>query len=65
MAKTKGELLEEAQSMGVDVTAKNTVAEITAAIAAMSQTPVEPVEAGDLGVAEAGETIQAEEAETE
>jgi large subunit ribosomal protein L1 len=65
MAKTKGELLEEAQSMGVDVTAKNTVAEITAAIAAMSQTPVEPVEAGDLGVAEAGEVVQAQEAETE
>jgi large subunit ribosomal protein L1 len=35
------------------------VAEITAAIAAMSQTPVEPVEAGDLSVAEAGEAEQA------
>ena len=62
MAKSKAELLAEAQGMGLDVTAKNTVAEITAAIAAMSQTPVEPVEAGDLSIAEEGETIQAEEA---
>jgi large subunit ribosomal protein L1 len=65
MAKSKAELLKEAQAMGVDVTAKNTVAEITAAIAAMSQTPVEPVEAGNLAVAEEGEAIQAEEAEAE
>lgn len=65
MAKTKAELLTEAQAMGVDVSAKNTVAEITAAIAAMSQTPVEPVESGDLQVAEAGEAIQAEEAAAE
>jgi large subunit ribosomal protein L1 len=65
MAKTKAELLKEAQDMGVDVTAKNTVAEITTAIAAMSQTPVEPVEAGDLKIAEEGEAIQAEEADTE
>jgi large subunit ribosomal protein L1 len=65
MAKSKAELLKEAQDMGVDVTTKNTVAEITAAIAAMSQTPVEPVEAGDLAVAEEGEAIQAEEAEAE
>jgi large subunit ribosomal protein L1 len=62
MAKSKAELLKEAQDMGVDVTAKNTIAEITAAIAAMSQTPVEPVETGDLSVAEEGEIIQAEEA---
>jgi large subunit ribosomal protein L1 len=62
MAKSKAELLREAQDMGVEVTTKNTVAEITAAIAAMSQTPVEPVEAGDLSVAEAGEAVQAEEA---
>lgn len=62
MATSKAELLQEAQAMGVDVTAKNTVAEITAAIAAMSQTPVEPIEAGDLEVAEEGEAIQAEEA---
>lgn len=65
MAKSKAELLQEAQDMGVAVTAKNTVAEITAAIAAMSQTPVEPVEAGDLSVAEAGEAVQAEEAGAE
>jgi large subunit ribosomal protein L1 len=62
MAKSKAELLKEAQDMGVEVTSKNTVAEITAAIAAMSQTPVEPVEAGDLAVAEAGEAVQAEAA---
>jgi large subunit ribosomal protein L1 len=62
MAKSKAELLDEAQGMGLEVTAKNTVAEITAAIAAMSQTPVEPVEKGDLSVAEEGEVIQAEEA---
>lgn len=60
--KSKAELLDEAQGMGLEVTAKNTVAEITAAIAAMSQTPVEPVEKGDLSVAEEGEVIQAEEA---
>jgi large subunit ribosomal protein L1 len=59
MAKSKAELLKEAQDMGVDVTAKNTVAEITAAIAAMSQTPVEPVEKGDLEVAEAGQEAEA------
>jgi large subunit ribosomal protein L1 len=52
--------------MGLEVTTKNTVAEITAAIAAMSQTPIEPVEAGDLEVAEAGEATQvAEVTETE
>jgi large subunit ribosomal protein L1 len=62
MAKSKAELLKEAQDMGVEVTAKNTVAEITAAIAAMSQTPVEPVEEGNLAVAEEGEALQAEEA---
>ncbi len=62
MAQTKAELLTEAQSMGVDVTTKNTVAEITAAIAAMSQTPIEPVEAGDFEVAEQAEAeIVAEE----
>lgn len=59
MAKTKTELLDEAKTLGVDVTAKNTVAEITAAIAAISQTPVEPVEAGDLEVAETGQAAEA------
>lgn len=62
MAKTKTELLDEAKTLGVDVTAKNTVAEITAAIAAISQTPVEPVEAGDLEVAEAGQVAEAKTA---
>jgi large subunit ribosomal protein L1 len=54
MAKSKAELLAEAKDLGLEVTTKNTVAEITAAIAAISQTPVEPVETGDLAVAEAG-----------
>lgn len=62
MSKSKKELLDEAQSMGLEVTTKNTVAEIEAAIAGMSQTPVEPVESGDLEVAEAGEAVQAEDA---
>lgn len=62
MAKSKADLLAEAQSMGLEVTDKNTVAEITAAIAAMSQTPVDPIEEGDLAAAETGEAIQAEEA---
>ncbi|CAN5371365.1 hypothetical protein BH09PAT4_BH09PAT4_05800 [soil metagenome] len=55
MAQSKAELLKEAQNMGVAVTAKNTVAEITAAIAAMSQTPIEPVETGDVAAAEEGQ----------
>jgi large subunit ribosomal protein L1 len=59
MAKSKKELLEEARAMGVEVTEKNTVAEITSAIAAMSQTPVEPVEAGNLVVVEAGQADEA------
>jgi large subunit ribosomal protein L1 len=62
MAKSKAELLKEAQDMGLEVSGKNTIAELTAAIAGMSQTPVEPIEAGDLTVAEEGEAIQAEEA---
>lgn len=58
MAKTKAELLEEAKALNLEVTTKNTVAEITAAIAAISQTPVEAAEAGDIEVAKEG---QAEE----
>ena len=54
MAKSKAELLAEAKDLGLEVTEKNTVAEITAAIAGISQTPVEPIESGDLAVAEAG-----------
>ncbi len=61
MAVSKAVLLKEAQAMGVKVTEKDTVAQINAAIAAMSQTPVDPVEAGDLAIAEEGEIIQAEE----
>ena len=61
MAVSKAVLLKEAQAMGLKVTEKDTVAQINAAIAAMSQTPVEPVEAGDLEIAEEGEAIQAEE----
>lgn len=62
MAKSKADLLKEAQAMGVEVTEKNTVAEITAAIAAMSQTPVEPVEAGDIAVAAEGQVDEAADA---
>ncbi len=58
MAKSKAELLAEAKDLGLEVTTKNTIAEITAAIAAISQTPVEPAEAGDTEVAKEG---QAEE----
>jgi ribosomal protein L1 len=54
MAKTKAELLAEAKELNLDVTTKNTIAEITAAIAAISQTPIEAAEAGDLEVAEEG-----------
>jgi large subunit ribosomal protein L1 len=61
MAVSKAVLLKEAQAMGLKVTEKDTVAQINAAIAAMSQTPIEPVEAGDLTVAEEGEAIQAVE----
>lgn len=59
MAKSKAELLKEAQDMGVEVTGKNTIVEITTAIAAMSQTPVEPVEEGKLEVAEEGQQEEA------
>ena len=58
MAKTKAALLAEAKELKLEVTDKNTVAEITAAIAAISQTPIEAAEAGDMEVAKEG---QAEE----
>lgn len=51
MAKSKAELLAEAKDLGLEVTTKNTVAEITASIAAINQTPVEAAEAGDNDVA--------------
>lgn len=62
MAK-KAELLEQAKELGLEVTDKNTVAEIEAAIAGMSQTPVEPIEEGDLEVAVEGAAAEAETAE--
>ena len=39
MAKSKADLLAEAKGLGLEVTEKNTVAEITAAIAAMEAAP--------------------------
>lgn len=61
MAKSKAELLKEAQDLGLEVSGKNTVAELTAAIAGISQTPVEPVEEGNFEVAEAGQFAEAAE----
>lgn len=55
MAKTKAELLDEAKALGLKVSEKNTIAEITALLAGMSQTPVEAAESGDLETVEAGE----------
>lgn len=54
MAKTKADLLKQAREMGVDVTEKNTVAEISAAIAKNSEAPVPASEA----------TLETEEATT-
>lgn len=62
MAKTKAELLEEAKALNLEVTTKNTISEITAAIAAISQTPVEAAEAGDTAVAEEGVKAEAKTA---
>src|SRR5690348_7979719 len=62
MAKSKAELLKEAQDLGLEVSGKNTVAELNAAIAGISQTPVEPVEEGNLEVAEEGQVAEAAEA---
>lgn len=56
MAKSKADLLKEAKDLGLEVTSKNTIAEITAAIAAISQTPVEVAEVGDTEVAKEGQT---------
>ena len=58
MAKSKTELLNEAKAMGLDLTSKNTVSEITSAMAAMSQTPIEPIENGQLETARDGEQDQ-------
>lgn len=65
MAQNKADLLTEAKELGLEVTEKNTVAEITAAIAAISQTPVEAAEAGDTKVAKAGKRSQKAIAEAE
>lgn len=58
MAQSKTDLLDEAKKLGLKVTSKNTIAEITALIAGMSQTPVEAVEEGDVETVKSG---QAEE----
>ena len=58
MAKSKAELLKEAKGLGLEVTEKNTIAEINALIAGISQTPVEPVEEGDTTIAKAGKRSQ-------
>lgn len=58
MAKNKAELLAQAKELGLEATTKNTVAEINALIATISQTPIEPVEEGDLKVAKAGKRSQ-------
>lgn len=65
MAKTKAELLKEAKKLGLEVTEKNTIAEINALMAGMSQTPVDPIEKGDTKIAKEGEEIQKEEAKRE
>jgi len=60
MATSKTELLEEAKALNLDVTAKNTVAEINAAIAGAAKTDEAPVtevetaEAAEAKVAKAG-----------
>lgn len=58
MAKTKPELLAEAKKLGLKVTTKNTVAEITAAVASISQTPIESAEEGDVEVVKAGQEAE-------
>lgn len=76
MAKTKAQLLEEAKKLNLDVTEKNTVAEITAAIKAAAQHVAEDVVEGVKettaaiesvaeGVKEAEETVEEKEAEEE
>ena len=57
MAKTKAELLEEAKTLELEVTTKNTVAEIQAAISGAGSAPVaqpETTEGADASVAKAG-----------
>lgn len=65
MAKSKSELIVEAKDLGLEVTDKNTIAEINALIAGISQTPIDEVEKGDLKVAKAGKRSQKALAEAE
>lgn len=52
MATSKKDLLAEAKKLGLDVTEKNTIAEINALKAGLSQTPVEVTEADDTEAVE-------------
>ncbi len=54
MAKSKADLLAEAKELKLEVTTKNTIAEITAAIEAAGTTVVEPVEATEVKTTKAG-----------
>lgn len=56
MAKTKAELLIEAKALGLEVTAKNTVAEITTAIKGADKKEVEKTEEAEAPEAEAKTT---------
>lgn len=63
MAKTKSELLEEAKKLNLDVTEKNTVAEITAAIKNAAETVAEDVAKTVEEVSKAVEAVAEGEAE--
>lgn len=63
MAKTKSELLEEAKKLNLDVTEKNTVAEITAAIKSAAETVAEDVVKTVEEVSKAVEAVAEGEAE--
>lgn len=63
MAKTKSELLEEAKKLNLDVTEKNTVAEITAAIKSAAETVAEDVVKAVDEVSKAVEAVAEGEAE--
>lgn len=63
MAKTKSKLLEEAKKLNLDVTEKNTVAEITAAIKSAAETVAEDVVKAVDEVSKAVEAVAEGEAE--
>lgn len=63
MAKTKSELLEEAKKLNLDVTEKNTVAEITAAIKSAAEAVAEDVVKAVDEVSKAVEAVAEGEAE--